>query len=579
MTGEGVDLHSFSWLPVVLVLVLTGCAAQQKGTVELTVHDSSAGMPTPARVELLGWDGAPHVPDEALEVFGDCRRFPIHNWVPSASQAQLLRGRHRAVENPFIGTTQFYVDGPITMDLEPGHYRVAATKGIEYEIARAEFTVVVGQTERVRLDLVRWVNLPAEGWYGADDHLHIPRPHPRFDERIATWMQAEDLHVANMLQMGLAQDVQITPQHGFGPGLAHRQGDTLVVSGQENPRTHVLGHSIVLGADRWIDFPDEYMLYDRVWDEAHERGGINGYAHWGLAGAEEGLAVWGHLELLDFIEVLNLGFPLYQRWYEALDLGIRISPTAGTDYPCLPSLPGRERFYTQVDGPLRYDTWLDAVRRGRTFVTNGPVIELAIAGVGVGDEITLTGPRPVRGVGRVRFDPERDVINRLELVQGGAVVQVEETPFGPGELRINTRLSVEQSTWVALRARGWKVGETKIEAATLLRSFIALERRTNEELTSELPEGPVRRPSAAHTAAIYITVEGTPAIAEQPRADEVAEAWLARLDELEARFADDQIDRVAGFPGRGDGIARSNLEANREALLRAIESARRHYLP
>jgi hypothetical protein len=329
----------------------------------------------------------------------------------------------------------------------------------------------------------------------------------------------------------------------------------------------------VIGADHWIDSPGEYLLYDRVWAEAHQQGALNGYAHWGLAGAEEGLAVWGPRGLVDFIEVLSVGFPLYQRWYEALDLGLRVGPTAGTDYPCLPGLPGRERFYARVDGELGAENWLDAVRDGRTFVTNGPVIELSISGVEPGHEIELPGPRGLRLIGRVRFDPEREEINRLEVVQGGVVVATKEEPFPIGELRINMRLPVEQSTWVALRAWGWKVGETKVDAAQLLTSFIALDRRTNEELTRDLPDGPVRRPSAAHTAAIYIDVAGTPPVAEQPRAAEVAEAWLARLDELEARLSPDRATELTDFPGRGDGIPRPTLDSNREALLQAIQSA------
>ena len=40
-------------------------------------------------------------------------------------------------------------------------------------------------------------------------------------------------------------------------------------------------------------------------------------------------------------------------WYEILNTGFRITPTAGTDYPCVgASIPGRERFYTKVEGQL-----------------------------------------------------------------------------------------------------------------------------------------------------------------------------------------------------------------------------------
>ncbi len=569
---------------VLLVLALLGAcggdpaadrSSRAPGTLELAIRDASTGEPTPARIELTSADGATIVPDRALMIFDDCRNVPWHNWVPWTAQFQALAKRRRGIANPYTGRTEFYAGGTITAGLPAGRYTVSATKGIEYERARAGFEVAPGETRRVELELVRWADLPAAGWYGADDHLHIQRPHPRFDPAIAIWMRAEDIHVANLLQMGLARDVHITPQHGFGPRAVYRDGDTMLLSGQENPRTHVLGHSIVLGARRYIDLPSSYALYDGVWREAHEQGAANGYAHWALGGAEEGLAVWGHTGLLDFIEVLNLGLPFYERWYEALDLGLRIGPTAGSDYPCLPGLPGRERFYARVEGPLAAESWIEAVSRGRTFVTNGPVIELTVGGAAIGDELRLAAPGEVRIEGRVRFDPRRDAVTRLELVRAGEVVLVVEAPRSAGEITLDTPVEIDRSTWIALRARGVKRDEKRIAPRRFLESMLALERGTNAAVLAGLPEGAVEPPAAAHTGAVWVTVDGTPPIERQPRARAVAAAWLARLEELEARLAEERIAEWARFPGRGDGIDAGDVRASRDALLAAIAAARR----
>ena len=569
-------------IPLLLLLSAGGCGEssaphEQPATLKLTIRDVATGEPTSARVELLDENGHAVIPDDALTVFSDCGNVPAHAWVPGFAALQAMWNGHREVPNPYTGTTQFYADGSVRLQLPAGSYSVRATKGIEYKRAAGTIVVKEGQVTRLDLNLARWIDLAGEGWYGADDHLHIPRPHPRFDPRLATWMEAEGLHVANLLQMGLAQDVHITPQHGFGPRSVYRRGDTLILSGQENPRTHVLGHTIVLGAHRFIDLPPHYLLYDRVWEEAHRQGAVNGYAHSGLAGAEEGLAVWGHKALLDFVEVLNLGFPFYDRWYEALDLGIRIGPTAGSDYPCLPSLPGRERFYAKPDGPLDAETWLEAVRRGRTFVTNGPAIELWVGQALPGEELLLAGPGEVRVSGRVRFDPDRDAVVALELIRGGAMVVRVDAPTSTGEISLETTLEIDQTTWLALRATGVKRGETEIDLRSFFSSMLVLERRSNEELLRGLPEGPVPRPSAAHTGAILVTVEGTPPLAEQPRGREVARIWLARLDELERRLDEDRMKTWARFPGRGDGVDLRTAWANRSALLHAIEAARRHY--
>jgi hypothetical protein len=562
-----------------LAVLLVGCEGQTGAVLELTVIEARSGTVTPARIELLDEAGAGHVPSQALAVAGDCGWLPIHNWIPGAARVQMRRALSSEVRNPFTGSSQFYLAEPAAMRLPAGRYTVRAFKGIEYKVAEAEIEVRDGETAALGLGLVRWVDMPAEGWYGADDHLHIPRPSRRFDERIARWMEAEDLHVANLLQTGLARSIHITPQRAFGSPSVYQTEGTLLASGQENPRTHVLGHSIILGAPQWIDYPEDYLAYDRFWRQARQDGAVSGFAHWGVGGADEGLAVWIPEGLLDFLEVLGFGLPYYDAWYQLLDLGIRLTPTAGTDYPCSPSLPGRERFYTQVDGELTYDAWLDAVRRGRSFVTNGPVLDFSVNGVSMGDELHLQAPGTVTVAGRVRFDPQRDDVVSLELVgSGGEVLFSSGERTRTGEIRIELELPVSRATWLAVRASGHKLHETPVDfTAGLAAALMQLERASNEEILKRLPADGSPRPSAAHSAPVFVAVAGSPSLAQQPRAAEAAAAWLARLEELERRFAPDRIGELAGFPGRGDGLKLEDLEGGREELLRAIERARTAY--
>jgi len=560
---------------------VSGCAGETDGLFRLTIVDHDTSEVVAARVTLTHSSGAFVIPAEALPVFGDCGQIPFHNWAPVAATLQTYWGKNRSVRNPFRGSEDFYSSGTLTAKLRPGRYRIQVQKGLEYREAEDEFVISAGAEHRLRVALRRWSNLPAHGWYSSDDHLHIPRPHPRFDPAIATWMQAEDIHVANLLQMGLARDVHITPQRAFGPRSLYQAGRTLLVGGQENPRTHVLGHSIILGAKSWIDFPQAYLVYERAWREAQRQGAVAGYAHFAMAGAHDGLAVWAPEHLIDFIEVLNLGFPYYKTWYEALDLGMRVAPTAGTDYPCVATLPGRERFYVKVDGALTLENWLDAVRRGRTFVTNGPVLELSAEEAGIGDELVLASPRVVKVRARVRFDPTRDRVERLEIVRGGEVIATHAASGENGDFAIEVSVPVSMSTWLAARASGQKVGERPADSIEpLIEYVLRLNRRADRSLREELgeaatPERP--RPSAAHTAPIYLRVEGTPPIAEQPRAREVARSWLELLGDLAARLGDERLAGLAGFPGSGDGVTLEDLRANRTELLQAIQKARAHY--
>ena len=123
-------------------------------------------------------------------------------------------------------------------------------------------------------------------------------------------------------------------------------------------------------------------------------------------------------------------------------------PTAGTDYPCLADLPGRERFYTRLDDPLAFSPRLDAVRRGRTFITNGPALGFSIDGSFPGDEIAPPKPGAVQVRARVRFDPSRNRVDRLEIVQAGRAVAAA-TQTMAGEITLDASVPISESTWLA----------------------------------------------------------------------------------------------------------------------------------
>lgn len=549
------------------------------GVLQLSILDER-NRAVPARVSIRDSAGASLVPDSALPVFADCGKIPLDNWLPSAAALQTKWGEYRGLQNPYQGSTDFYATGTLRAQLRPGRYYLRVEKGPEYTVVRQEFVITSGREQGVRVALRRWINLPAEGWYSSDDHLHIPRPSPEFDPPLAAWMQAEDIHVANLLQMGLARDVHLTPQRAFGASSLYQSGTTLLIGGEENPRTHIFGHSILLGAKNWIDFPQAYLLYDLAWREAHRQGGLAGYAHLGVAGAQDGLALWGQQRLIVFIEVLNLGFPYYRDWYDALNVGERLVPTAGTDYPCLADLPGRERFYTKLDDSLAFSPWIDAVRRGRIFITNGPALEFSINSSLPGDDITLPKPGAVRVRARVRFDPSRDRVDRLEIVQGGRVVAAA-TQARAGEITLDASVQISVSAWLAARASGEKVGERPAGSVEAFARYVErLKRRADANLRETLANATrprQNRISAAHAAPIYVTVAGTPRISSQPAAREVARSRLDLLDDLAVRIENSRLPDLARFPGSGDGVTLEDLRGNHAALVRAIEAAKDRY--
>jgi len=543
-----------STIAICLLASLAGGSGPAKpGTLELTVLDELSERPTPARVELLDAQGQGYVAEDALPIDGDCVDRVI---AADYTLERAVAVMSKQFMNPYTKTVQFYTVGKSVISLPPGDYQLKLRKGPEYRLQKRQIRIQPGETANLTVKMSRWVNMPEQGWYSADDHLHIARPVKELNPFISKWMQAEDIHVANLLEWGLQSRFHGALQYAFGQDGLYRQGDYIVATGQENPRTHFRGHTIILGGKTAINFPEAYVIYQLFWEEAERQGALKGYAHWGTYfGAEYGLSIDLPGHLLNFLEVLQFEHGIYDMWYDILNLGFRMTPTAGTDFPCGDaSVPGRERFYTKVDGPLVYQAWLEGVRKARTFVTNGPILEFRVNGKEIGDEFVLKKPGPVLLEGCARFDPERDVVNRLEVIVNGEPVGSFPRQGDSQEIRFQLPYELRETSWIALRATGTKMDE------------------------AVGPDAPFFGPSSlAHTAPIFVTLQGAPPLSAQPRAKALARKWLARLEDMEMPLAEDQIQYLAAPVKGADGVDAEHLRRNRVALLQAIQAAKKYF--
>src|SRR5262249_2178091 len=288
----------------------------------------------------------------------------------------------------------------------------------------------------------------------------IPRPFKELNSLLSKWMQAEDIHVANLLQWGNTKRFTNTIQYAHGAEGLYHEGDYWLASGQENPRTHFLGHTVTFGARTPINQPDNYLIYRLFWEESRRQKALSGFAHFGVnRGAQDGLAIDVPDDLLTFIEVLQFGKGDYDVWYDVLNMGYRWAPIAGTDYPCAGdrTLPGRERFYTRVEGRLDYESWLDGIRRGRTFVTNGPVLEFKVDGQGMAAALTLDKAGAGLAEATVRFDPARDNVKQLEVIENGTIVRTFFREPKTAEICCQFKHHLPEAAWLAVRASGDKL--------------------------------------------------------------------------------------------------------------------------
>ena len=64
-------------------------------------------------------------------------------------------------------------------------------------------------------------------------------------------------------------------------------------------------------------------------------------------------------------------------WYHTLNCGFRTRLSGETDFPCIfDESVGIARSYFKTDSALNYDAYVDAIKKGRCYVSDGGSISL-----------------------------------------------------------------------------------------------------------------------------------------------------------------------------------------------------------
>jgi hypothetical protein len=420
------------------------------GTFKLTIKDAETGALVPARVGLYDSTGrAPLASDNALMLqrFGDDLRMLAVNertfWPSENRQA-------------------FYVDSEYEARIPAGIYELIATRGLEFRAYRGTVDIEPNETSEVTIALERHANMPAAGWYSGDAHIHLTRDNVA-DPLIWGMVAAEDVYVGNLLEMGNISGTHFKQPAEWGRASRFERDGHFILSGQEDPRTWFLGHTIHHNLQTPIHAPPkEYFLYKKVFDESHRQGGVSGFAHagWGQRGADpaqmdRGMALLAPFGGIDFIEVLQGGRLTSDGWYRLLNLGMRVTPAAGSDWPYT-DFPGIVRNYVKLDGPLNLDRWFESFRAGNTYVTNGPLVEFTVNGQPMGSEIRVKKGTTLEILASADLNPDVDTLDRLELVMLG---DVEHSEAARGQqVSLEKTIVAEHSFWIAARAFGKRAG-------------------------------------------------------------------------------------------------------------------------
>jgi TolB protein len=427
------------------------------GKLRVSVVDGASQRLIAARVSVTGSDGRSWGPDDA--------------WL-HADDA--FDRRERPYEYGY-----FHTRGSSVLIVPAGAVSVEVSRGPEYQVVRRRAKISPGSTTSVNIVLDRLVNLPAVGWYSGDLHVHMNYggSYRNSPARLAAQARAEDLHLVENL---------IVNKEGRIPDIAYFSGapdpistpSTLVAHDQEF-HTSYWGHVGLLGLRRNIVLPGYagyantaaaslYPTNATVMDLAHEQGALTGYVHPfdsypdptdSTKPITNELPVDVALGKVDYYEALGF-VDDYQAtakvWYQLLNCGYRLPAGAGTDamanFASLRGPVGMNRVFVRSGGPLNHRSWLAALKAGRSFATNGPLLDFTLGGKELGEEVMLP-PGGQELVARVRLRSNVPV-DHLEIVRNGEVLTNIPLSGDRTNFTGTVKISVRGSGWYLLRARG-----------------------------------------------------------------------------------------------------------------------------
>jgi TolB protein len=111
---------------------------------------------------------------------------------------------------------------------------------------------------------------------------------------------------------------------------------------------------------------------------------------------------------------------------------------------------GMNRVYARIEGELTPGSFLQALKQGRTFATNGPLLGFTLAGVAPGEALRFATPQ-----GALAFSAHLKSIvpvDQLDIVCNGRVVKSLLGRHASASGDFSGTLPLRQSGWCLLRA-------------------------------------------------------------------------------------------------------------------------------
>jgi hypothetical protein len=343
------------------------------------------------------------------------------------------------------------LEGEVKTPLPSGKYRVAATRGIEWSIDAQTVEIVSGRTKQIELAPRHVISSP--GVVSCDLHVHA---RPSFDSPVTT----ED-RVLSLVSAGI--DFAVPTEHNIvgdytpyidvlkvGKQLATVQGVEVTTYNPRFGHFGVFPYSLNNGVPPFKGTTINQVIStskrggpDRIFQVNHPRLPQNiGFFNIINYDSKTGRGSGG-IPQFDTLEVYN-GYELHRReltehviqdWYSLLNAGRKLPATGSSDSHRIQyQWAGYPRTFAFLDpksagdsgAPIDVKEVVASLKKGRSFVSSGPIVDFEISEGGrvakPGDELPRGGS--LNAHVKVRAVPWIDITS-IEIIGG-------TTPPSPG---------------------------------------------------------------------------------------------------------------------------------------------------
>ena len=447
------------------------------------IFDADTKTPLAARIYIEADDGRTYFA-ETTDPNGSAIAYK-EQWVPMKESVD----RHTTLS-----------PHPFRTDVPPGRYTITIERGKEY---RTLFRLLRVEEEPLDLEfpLHRWINMAARGWYSGETHVH------RRISELENVQLAEDLNVTFPVtfwttESTKAPDLEPSSLRSQGPS-PHGPREDRGFNPITIDNTHVM-----------IPRNTEYEIF-KIGEEAHTLGAMFLLNHRSRftqtappisAIAEQAHSEGAILDLdkhswpwsmmlvpvakIDLYELLNnsnwrteFGFKnspvepaeymnvyrteegemteaswiqfTLENYYTLLNCGFKLSPSAGTASGVHPVPLGFNRVYVHQPNGFSVDGWLQGLKEGRSFVTNGPMLMAKVNGREAGYQFSSNKPFSVEVSG---LCVSNHAVDFIEIIQNGKIVG-QMVPKSANELldlystSFRKRVTFRESGWVIVRCQ------------------------------------------------------------------------------------------------------------------------------